>query len=140
MFSLIMGLIARCKTRKGIDVTGFQINLKADGREQSTDTLFVEERIDKFLGICCCKDEYGSLHTVDSYTWCKVGLGILIWFMVFAMAIARPFVDNGGFLGFAVVCLVLYYFATLIIAHVKPHGIYVLCNGDMRALRVCTMY
>lgn len=34
VFSLVMGLSARCKTRKGIDITGFQIIYKMDGEEE----------------------------------------------------------------------------------------------------------
>ena len=60
-----------------------------------------------------------------------------IWTMVFALVIARPFVEEGGFLGFAACILVLYHLVTMVVAETKPQGIYYLCKGNLVALKVC---
>ena len=62
--------------------------------------------------------------------------GITLWIMIIALAIARPMVTEGGFLGFAFFILVLYYAVTLITSDVKPYGVYCLCKGDLKALKV----
>lgn len=95
------------------------------------------DRKNQFLEICCLKDEHGYKDSVIGWTRCKIGAGICIWSMIFALAIARPFVADGGFLGFACCVLVIYYFVTLTVMDVKPQGIYHLCKVNLVALKVC---
>ena len=87
--------------------------------------------------VCCLKDDYGFNDPVPSWTRCKLYTVLFIWITIIGLGVTRLFVYDSGFLGFAVVILTLYYLVTLILANLKPHGVYVLCKGDPKALKVC---
>ena len=86
--------------------------------------------------VCCLKDDYGFIDKVTEWTRCKLITVTLIWITIIGLLVMRLFVYDGGFLGFAACILTIYYVVTLILANVKPHGIYVLCKGDAMALKV----
>ena len=92
---------------------------------------------DKFLEICCLKDEYGSQDPIDGWTTCKISTGTVLVILIIFLFICRAVVgDNGGgYLGFAALVLILYYIETLIYSLIKPQGVHYLIRGNMRGLK-----